>query len=157
MYMKNKRKLTPWLYSMPALILIGMVIVFPIIYTGYISLTNMNLFHWSNYEFIGLSNYSRALLKADSGFLGALFTTLLWTALNMVIQVVVAYFIALGFQGEDFKGKRVYKTLLMFPWAMPDTARRGCRRHSARPASSCPRQGPSCRGNPYRPDKARWW
>ena len=29
-------------------------------------------FHWSNYEFIGLSNYSRALLKADSGFLGAL-------------------------------------------------------------------------------------
>lgn len=117
--MKIKRKLTPWLYSMPALILIGMVIVFPIIYTGYISLTNMNLFHWSNYEFIGLSNYSRALLKADSGFLGALFTTLLWTALNMVIQVVVAYFIALGFQGEDFKGKRVYKTLLMFPWAMP--------------------------------------
>ena len=80
--MKNKRKLTPWLYSMPALILIGMVIVFPIIYTGYISLTNMNLFHWSNYEFIGLSNYSRALLKADSGFLGALFTTLLWTTLN---------------------------------------------------------------------------
>ena len=72
MYMKIKRKLTPWLYSMPALILIGMVIVFPIIYTGYISLTNMNLFHWSNYEFIGLSNYSRALLKADSGFLGAL-------------------------------------------------------------------------------------
>ncbi len=119
MYMKNKRKLTPWLYSMPALILIGMVIVFPIIYTGYISLTNMNLFHWSNYEFIGLSNYSRALLKADSGFLGALFTTLLWTALNMVIQVVVAYFIALGFQREDLKGKRVYKTLLMFPWAMP--------------------------------------
>ena len=53
MYMKIKRKLTPWLYSMPALILIGMVIVFPIIYTGYISLTNMNLFHWSNYEFIG--------------------------------------------------------------------------------------------------------
>lgn len=76
-------------------------------------------FHWSNYEFIGLSNYSRALLKADSGFLGALFTTLLWTALNMVIQVVVAYFIALGFQREDLKGKRVYKTLLMFPWAMP--------------------------------------
>ena len=37
----------------------------------------------------------------------------------MVIQVVVAYFIALGFQREDLKGKRVYKTLLMFPWAMP--------------------------------------
>ena len=98
--MKNKRKLIPWLYSMPALILIGMIIVFPILYTGYISLTNMNLFHWSDYEFVGLSNYSRALLKADSGFLGALLTTLLWTALNIVIQVVTAYFIALDFKGK---------------------------------------------------------
>ena len=118
MYMKIKRKLTPWLYSMPALILIGMVIVFPIIYTGYISLTNMNLFHWSNYEFIGLSNYSRALLKADSGFLGALFTTLLWTSLNMVIQVVVGIYntefgllnkilVALGFGKVNFLSTNV--------------------------------------------------
>ena len=117
--MKKRRKLVPWLYSMPALLLVALVIVFPILYTGYISLTNMNLFHWSDYSIIGLGNYARALLKADSGFLGALLVTIVWTALNMVIQVVVAYFIALGLNRNGFKGKRIYKTLLMFPWAMP--------------------------------------
>ena len=116
--MKNRHKAIPWMYSMPALLLIAAVIVFPIIYTGYISLTNMNLYHWNNFEFIGLDNYARALLKADSGFLQALFVTILWTGFNMGIQVVAAYFIALGLNCEGLRGKRVYKTLLMFPWAM---------------------------------------
>lgn len=117
--MRQKRKFTPYLYSTPACILIALVIVFPILYTAYISLTNMNLFHWANYEVIGLENYARALTKVDSGFLAALLTTLLWTVLNMVIQVVAAYFIALGLNREGLKGRRIYKTLLMFPWAMP--------------------------------------
>ena len=51
------------------MILILVIIVFPIAYTGYISLTNMNLYHWQDYEIIGLGNYTRALFKFDSGFL----------------------------------------------------------------------------------------
>ena len=117
--MKNKRRFVPWLYSMPAMILIAVVVVFPILYTGYISLTNMNLFHWSNYNLVGMENYTRALLKADSGFLVALVTTVVWTVLNMLFQLVIAYFLAVGLNTEGFRGKRVYKTLLMFPWAMP--------------------------------------
>ena len=117
--MKNKRRFVPWLYSMPAMILIAVVIVFPILYTGYVSLTNMNLFHWSNYSLVGIENYTRALLKVDSGFLVALITTVIWTALNMLFQLVIAYFLAIGLNTEGFQGKRVYKTLLMFPWAMP--------------------------------------
>lgn len=117
--MRDIKKKKPWLYTTPALIIIGLIIVFPIIYTGYISLTNMNIYHWNDYEFIGLNNYQRALLKVDSGFLRALATTLLWTAFNMVIQVVLAFFIALGLNSPYLKHGRVYKTLLMFPWAMP--------------------------------------
>ena len=117
--MKNRHKAIPWIYCLPALILIAVVVVFPIGYTGYISLTNMNLYHWNDYKVIGLDNYVRALLKADSGFFQALIITVIWTVLNMVIQVVLAYFIALGLNTEGLKGKRIYKTLLMFPWAMP--------------------------------------
>lgn len=115
----KKKKAAPWLYSFPAMLLIGIIVVFPIIYTGYISTTNMNLYHWSDFEFIGLDNYKRALLKIDSGFLSALLTTLAWTAVNMALQVVVAYLIAVGLNAEGLKLNRVYKTLLMFPWAMP--------------------------------------
>lgn len=117
--MKNRKNAIPWLYSLPAFLLIGIVIVFPIIYTAYISLTNMNLYHWNDFHLIGLGNYKRALLKADSGFLSAVGVTLVWTAVNMGVQMVVAYFIALGLNAEGLKLNRVYKTLLMFPWAMP--------------------------------------
>lgn len=117
--MKKKGKLYPWLYIIPAIILIGGIIVFPVLYTGYISLTNMNLYHWFDFDIIGLGNYQRALFKLDGGFLTALITTILWTIFNMVIQVVIAYFIALGLNAPGLKLARLYKTLLMFPWAMP--------------------------------------
>lgn len=117
--MKNKHKFLPWLYSFPALLLIGVIVVFPILYTGYISLTNMNIYHWNDYHLIGLHNFERALLKVDSGFLSALVTTIIWTVLNMVIQVAAAFFIALGLNARGLRLARIYKTLLMFPWAMP--------------------------------------
>lgn len=117
--MKKRKNLIPWMQSMPALILIAVIILFPIFYTGYISLTNMNLYHWFDFEVIGLDNYKRALLKVDSGFLSALATTVVWTAVNMVLQVILAFFIALGLNTEGLKIGRIYKTLLMFPWAMP--------------------------------------
>ncbi len=117
--MKKKSRLYPWLYTIPAIILIGGIIVFPILYTGYISLTNMNLFHWFDFHIIGLGNYQRALFKLDGGFLSALITTIVWTLFNMVLQIVIAYFIALGLNVPGLKLARLYKTLLMFPWAMP--------------------------------------
>ena len=109
----------PWLYSAPAILLILIVVVFPIGYTAYISLTNMNLYHWADFRVIGLSNYVRALFKFDSGFLGALFTTLLWTVVNMALQLICGFWIALGLNAKGLRLRRLYKTLLMLPWAMP--------------------------------------
>ena len=117
--MKQKNRLKPWCYTLPAMLLILIIIVFPIGYTGYISLTNMNLYHWNDYRIIGLDNYARALFKFDSGFLEALLTTIIWTVLNMVIQLAAGFFIALGLNARGLQLKRIYKTLLMVPWAMP--------------------------------------
>ena len=117
--MKSKRKFLPWMYSAPALVLVGIIVVFPILYTGCISLTNMNMYHWDNYRIVGLENYKRALLKVDSGFIAAFLTTILWTFANMALQIVTAFFLALGLNAKGLKRARVYKTLLMVPWAMP--------------------------------------
>ena len=117
--MNRRSRMKPWFYCLPALLLILIVLVFPILYTGYISLTNMNLYHWSDYRFIGLGNYTRALFKFDSGFLSALGTTLLWTAVNMVLQIGIGFFIALGLNAPELGPRRIYKTALMLPWAMP--------------------------------------
>lgn len=117
--MKIRKKIRPWIYCTPAFILILGIIIFPIGYTFYISLTNMNLFHWFDFKMIGLDNYKKALFTIDSGFLKAIVMTVVWTAVNMIAQMAVAYFIALGLNVKGLKLARFYKTLLMFPWAMP--------------------------------------
>ncbi len=115
----RRRTGTAYLVSAPSLLIIGLIVVFPILYTGWISLTNMNTYHWFNYSFIGAENYRRALLVFDSGFLSALLMTVLWTAVNMALQLVIAFFIANLLNVRRLPLRNVYKTILMFPWAMP--------------------------------------
>ncbi len=119
--MKNRRKetLRSYAWSTPSLISIGLMVVFPILYTGYISLTNMNVYHWFDFELIGFENYERALFVFDSGFLSALLATAVWTVVNMVIQLVIAFVLASLLNVQKLRARKLYKTLLMFPWAMP--------------------------------------
>ena len=89
----GKKTLVAYGVSAPALILISSIVVFPIVYTFYISLTNMNTYHWFNYEIIGFDNYKRALTVFDSGFFSALLLTILWTAVNIILQLCIAFWL----------------------------------------------------------------
>ena len=119
--MKNRKKdtLLSYLWSTPSLILIALMVVFPILYTGYISLTNMNVYHWFDFTIVGMENYIRALFVFDSGFLSALIATVIWTAVNMVLQLIIAFVLVTLLNVQKLKLRKLYKTLLMFPWAMP--------------------------------------
>lgn len=115
----TRSTLRSYALSSPSLLLIFLIVVFPILYTAFISLTNMNVYHWFDYTVIGLQNYVKALFVFDSGFLSALFATVLWTAVNMALQLVIAYILASLLNDPKLRLRRLYKTLLMFPWAMP--------------------------------------
>ena len=119
--MKNRKKdtLISYGWSAPSLILIFLMVVFPILYTFYISLTNMNVYHWFDFTIVGLENYVRALFVFDSGFLSALFATIVWTVVNMILQLVIAFVLVTLLNIQKLKLRKLYKTLLMFPWAMP--------------------------------------
>ena len=119
--MKNRKKdtLISYGWSAPSLILISLLVVFPILYTFYISLTNMNVYHWFDFTIVGMENYVRALFVFDSGFLSALFATILWTVVNMVLQLVIAFVLVTLLNVQKLRLRKLYKTLLMFPWAMP--------------------------------------
>ena len=116
---QRKEALSAYIWSTPSLILILLIVIFPIIYTGYISLTNMNVYHWNNYELIGLENYKDALLVFDNGFIAAFGVTFLWTIVNMVLQLIIAFIMASLLNIKRLRLRNVYKTLLIFPWAMP--------------------------------------
>lgn len=116
---QRKEALSAYIWSTPSLILILLIVIFPIIYTGYISFTNMNVYHWNNYELIGLENYKDALLVFDNGFIAAFGVTFLWTIVNMVLQLIIAFIMASLLNIKRLRLRNVYKTLLIFPWAMP--------------------------------------
>lgn len=116
---RRKGFLYSYAWSMPSLLLIALMVVFPIAYTGYISLTNMNAYHWFDFTIVGLENYWRALFVFDSGFLSALVATIVWTVVNMVLQLIIAYVLSALLNIQKLRLRKVYKTLLMFPWAMP--------------------------------------
>lgn len=108
---KNNREILPWLYNLPALTIIILVLLVPIISTVVISLTNMSIYNWKAYDFIGLGNYKNALNVLDSGFLEALVITVIWTIITMVIQLLIAFVIALGLNSKYLLGKTFFKTL----------------------------------------------
>lgn len=116
---KKLKIFRPWLYNLPSLLLIGLVVVFPIGYTVYISFTNMSLSHMYEFQLIGFQNYYRALFVIDSGFWRSLWLTLLWTVINMVLQLIIAFVMATLLNSPNLRLKKLYKTLLMIPWALP--------------------------------------
>ena len=116
---KNKNNFLAWIYCLPALVIISFIIILPILSTVRISFTNMSIYNWNSYKNVGLQNYKKALTSLDSGFLNALLITMLWTAITMFIQLVLAFLIALGLNFKYLYGKTFFKTILMFPWAIP--------------------------------------
>jgi len=84
-------KVSPYLYVAPFFVIFGVFGVFPLVYTGYISLTDRTLLnptsHW-----IGLHNYSELL--HDSYFWNAVENTLGIWALSTVPQLILALLLA---------------------------------------------------------------
>lgn len=105
-----------YLYTMPAFILMGMMIVYPFLFNIVISFSNMNLTHFRDWHLTGLINYAQVI--SDSSFWYYFFKTMLWTVLNVVFHVGIGVSLAL-LLNKDIKGKSVFRTLLILPWAVP--------------------------------------
>ncbi|MFQ5584780.1 MAG: carbohydrate ABC transporter permease, partial [Calditrichia bacterium] len=105
-----------YFYVMPALLVMAFVILWPFLYNVAISVSNMNLTHFRDWKIKGLSNYWAVL--TDKTFWWFLWKTVLWTGINLVFHVGIGVFLAL-ILNKDIKGKSIYRTLLILPWAVP--------------------------------------
>ncbi len=115
----NQKKHIPYLYSGPALILIFGAVIYPILYCIYISFTNLNIYHWKSFDFIGIDNYIRVLTGLDAQFYVVLLRTVVWTAINLALQLFIGLGLAMLLNIEELKGRGIMRTLLIIPWAIP--------------------------------------
>jgi multiple sugar transport system permease protein len=100
------------LFPLPAIVFVGLLMIFPVLYTLMLSFTNWNLTSGSPPSFAGLNSYARVL--AEPRFLNALARTFFFTFFAVVIEGFLGVAVAL-ILNRAFVGKGVAKTLLLLP------------------------------------------
>lgn len=105
-----------YLFTVPAFFLMALMVVYPFLFNVVISFSNMNLTHFRDWHVSGLQNYGQVIL--DPSFRYYLLKTVLWTAINIFFHVVIGVWLAL-ILNKDIKGKSIFRTLLILPWAVP--------------------------------------
>lgn len=113
--MVKERNLTRWIFVLPAMIIVGLLFVYPFFSSIFYSFTNKNLI-MPNYRFVGLDNYKAVL--SDPNFFSAFFNSIKWTVLSLAGQVIIGFVLALALHRVR-RFKKLYRTLLIVPWAFP--------------------------------------
>jgi multiple sugar transport system permease protein len=101
-----------WLFPGPALLFVLAIMVFPILYTIWTSLTGWDLGTGRPPTFIGPGNYER--LFGDERFKAAIGRTFYFTILAVGAEVVLGVTIAL-ILNRAFRGRRIVTSILLLP------------------------------------------
>lgn len=115
--MKKKNIKSAYAYLLPSILIMALMLGFPIVYNICISFTKWTL-QSSDKVFTGLDNYIKVL--NDPKFIKILFITIIWTGLNILLQMLIGIGMAL-FADHLTKGKKYMRVLLMIPWIIPGT------------------------------------
>ena len=105
--------------NLPTILLLLLVLAYPVIYAGYLSLHQVGIaqlrrgvFPWNNWE-----NYTRLL--EDPLFWLAIKNTLIFTVLVVVVEVILAIGIALLINQSSLWTSRLARLLILIPYGVP--------------------------------------
>lgn len=101
-----------WIFPLPAAIFIIVMMVFPVLYTFFVSFTDWNMSSGGTANFIGLGNY--VAMFQEPRFYNAFWLTLYFTVLAVSVETVLGVIIALILDRE-FRGKNLAKLILLLP------------------------------------------
>ena len=114
-----QRNIHGYLLIAPAILAILLLSVYPLLQGIWISLLNydMTKANAPNFgTFAGLKNY--LVVFANSKYRNAVMNSVVWTLVNIVIQLALAMGVAL-ILNEKLKGRGVFRTMALLPWAIP--------------------------------------
>lgn len=119
-----KKSWVVYLFLLPAFLSMGLVIIYPLIKGIFFSFTDINQYNMGNifkapsYSWVGFDNYKEILFDPDSELLPVLWQTMVWTVTNVFCHFALGLSFALLIN-HKFKGRGLYRLLLMIPWAVP--------------------------------------
>jgi arabinogalactan oligomer/maltooligosaccharide transport system permease protein len=126
-----------YLYIVPAMIAMIVLVFFPFLYGVAISFTQQTIYNTGqplSHLWVGVQNYGHILgdfaiaKRAPDGslafnylnFYWTLAFTIIWTVTNVAIGVTLGLLLALILNTAGLKLRPVYRVLLILPWAMPN-------------------------------------
>lgn len=109
-------RLTPYFYAGPAMIVMIAVVVYPLLFGFYLSMTNMSMSNFLKYKLIWFRNFGQ--IFADPVFYKVLVRTVIWTVVNVFFHVTIGLWLAILLH-RKLPGKAIMRLLLILPWAMP--------------------------------------
>ena len=109
-----------FIFPAPALLMVACIIVYPVLYTGWMSLTEWFASSLTPPKFIAVENYQR-ILTGDPRFRDAFFRTLYFTLIAVSVETVLGVAMALLFNRE-FWGRGLVRTLSILPMMATPTA-----------------------------------
>jgi ABC-type sugar transport system permease subunit len=112
--MARQHALMGYLFVLPAIVVLLLLVAYPFFYAIWISFTNRTVAAAGH--FVGLANY--AYIFHWSSFLAAIHNTVVLVVLAEVIKLVLGMAIAL-LLNEKLPGRSFFRGLVLLPWAMP--------------------------------------
>ena len=112
----KKVKQSGILYIVPALLIVALVMLYPLVYTLVMGFFKNTLFKEAT-EFFGIGQYIK--LFGDEVFVGSIGHTLVWTFGSVFFQFTLGFVMAMILHQDFVKGKTVLRIFLMIPWVLP--------------------------------------
>lgn len=111
------RQIGGFLFIVPSLFVLLFVITYPLLYGVYISLFNTNLVN--RWNFVGLKYYGSILTSME--FYKSTGITFGYTVLVVLGHFILGSILA-SIINKPFRGRLLFRTILLLPWIMPDVS-----------------------------------
>jgi multiple sugar transport system permease protein len=108
---KQKKRIVPWLFVAPCLVIITLITIFPTIYSLGLSFTKWEL-TLSKTPFAGFNNYVQLFL--DTRFLHSILITAIVLVIGVSIEMILGFGLA-QILSEKMIGKRIIVSALLLP------------------------------------------
>jgi arabinogalactan oligomer/maltooligosaccharide transport system permease protein len=102
---------------LPALAVLLLVLVYPLIYNVILSFSDASIYRIRDWQITGFSQY--LLVFRDPVFWIIFSKTMVWTAVSTFLQIVIGVSLAVVLHQYFIRGQSAWHLLLLLPWAMP--------------------------------------
>ncbi|RIE03163.1 sugar ABC transporter permease [Cohnella faecalis] len=107
--------LTGWLFILPAILVVVLLLIYPIMSSIYFSFTSKHLLR-ASFNWVWFDNFKFVLTNPD--FYIAFGNSIKWTSLSIAGQLLMGFALALALNKIP-KYSGLFRTLLIIPWAFP--------------------------------------